>query len=887
MRSIYCRSAIFVLVCTWFFVLPAVGESPPEKRFSVDLADVLPKSKFDSDIKTPDEFFGFALGSRHLRHHQLVDYARYLADASDRVRLLPYGETHGKRPLLMLMVTRDADQQDLASIHAERKQLTSGADLSKLPADAKTVAYYGYNVHGDEASAANAFPAVAYYVAAGKNAALSKTLDRSVLLLDPALNPDGVDRFANWANENRGTYANPNAVDREHNQPWPGGRSNYYWFDLNRDWLPTVHPESRGRIALFHQWKPNLVLDFHEMGGTSSYFFQPGIPARNNPLTPSKVFELTRAFGAEHAKTLDAADQLYFSEERFDDFYMGKGSTYPDLHGAIGILFEQGSTRGLHAKNSSYDRTFAETVANQIRTSFSSLRMLDTLNDELLQHQRDFYTEALALAAKSPVRAYVMHANGDQSRVTEVAALLRRHDIQVWIPKTEINVDGNKFAVGSVAIVPTDQPEFRFIESLMQRTQTFQENIFYDVSAWTVPLAFDLEVIQHKGDLPESWSRESQKRSIDAAQEKPNESDLALKNESIVGFSIDPVSFDVPRLIGMLLREDIQIRVAYEPFTAIGPAGQPIDVTRGSWLAMKSPNVAKWDRVVELVSGEVSKKQLIVHALSTGLTPVGPDLGSNDHRVIPKPELLLVAGAGTSSLDAGSLWHTLDQRWEMPVTLVDADDLKGIDLASYTCVILPSGSYPTWNTSMVEKMRRYASSGGTIVAIGSAIGWLKSKEMIAQSKPNAAEPDSKVETEPAETEPTEVRTFGGAANRAALERIAGAIFSSQADVTHPLAFGFPDASVPVFRTSTTAHQLPSNPLSVAARYDGVLAGYVSEKNRKQLMGTSAVWAENKGSGRIICIADSPTFRGYFRSPERFFSNALLLGPVLKIPSDGM
>ncbi|MEO1617272.1 MAG: M14 family zinc carboxypeptidase, partial [Planctomycetota bacterium] len=401
--------AFGVLVTASAVLVGGSAATATEKdRDAVDLGAVLPAAEFDEAIRTPAQFFGFELGSRHLRHDQLVAYSRYLARNSERVRLIPYGETHGKRPLLMLLVTRGADELNLELVSEARRKLASGQNKS-VPEGAKTVAYFGYSVHGDEASAANAFPAVAYYLAAGKGPAIEGLLDNSMLLLDPALNPDGVDRFANWSNESRGRYANPKGIDREHNQPWPGGRSNYYWFDLNRDWLPTVHPESRGRIRLFHQWKPNVVLDFHEMGSTSSYFFQPGIPARNNPLTPNRVFELTRKFAVEHARVLDDANELYFSEERFDDFYMGKGSTYPDLHGAIGILFEQGSTRGLRSKNDRYDRSFAETVANQIRTSLSSLKMLGVLRDELLEHQRKFHVDALKKAASSRIRAFVLH----------------------------------------------------------------------------------------------------------------------------------------------------------------------------------------------------------------------------------------------------------------------------------------------------------------------------------------------------------------------------------------------------------------------------------------------------------------------------------------------
>ncbi|MEM7478506.1 MAG: M14 family zinc carboxypeptidase, partial [Planctomycetota bacterium] len=304
-----------------------------------DPAAVISGDKHDPSILTPAQFFGFEIGSRHLRHDQVVRYFEYLESASPRVELEHYAKSHGGRPLLAAVISIPENIEKLPELRTRRRKLTSGRARLDLGKDL-LVMYMGYSVHGDESSAFNAAPLVAYHLASSVSEVTRNYLQQGVYLVDPALNPDGVDRFANWSNENRGVFASPSSLDREHVQPWPGGRTNYYWFDLNRDWLPLVHPESKGRVALFHRWKPNVVLDFHEMGGTSSYFFQPGIPARTNPFSPRKNLELTRQFAKEHAASMDQAGELFFTEERFDDFYPGKGSTYPDLHGSVGILFE-------------------------------------------------------------------------------------------------------------------------------------------------------------------------------------------------------------------------------------------------------------------------------------------------------------------------------------------------------------------------------------------------------------------------------------------------------------------------------------------------------------------------------------------------------------------
>lgn len=857
------------IITAWGKPEPVVAQNaqPPS---NVDLSNVLPETSLNPDIKSPEQFFGFQLGSRHLFHHQIVAYSKYLDEASDRVQLIYYAQSHGKRPLLVLMVTRDADSQDFDQLQQQRQRLTTGVNAEATDlSDMKTLAYVGYSIHGDEASGMNAFPAIAYYLAAGDDPLVDQVLDKSILLLDPCLNPDGSERFANWVNENRGRFPSDNENDREHSQAWPRGRTNYYWFDLNRDWLPTAHPESKGRIELFHQWKPDVVLDFHEMGSSSSYFFQPGIPERNNPLTPDSVFQLTRKFAKEHAQAMDSADELYFTEERFDDFYMGKGSTYPDLHGAIGILFEQGSTRGLLSKNDRYTRTFAETVSNQIRTSISSLRAIVDLQQPLLEHKSQFYRDALEMAAKSPIRAYILHANGDQSRVNAAAELLKRHDIQVWQPKEEITVDGNTFHAGSVLIVPTDQPEYRFLQSLMQTEQSFRENIFYDVSAWTLPFAFDLDVIGFRSDLPETWKGNSEPTASTSAPPTM---------ENAIAIAIDPVSLDAPQVVGKLMNAGFNMRVAYDPFVATTSEGEQVDFQRGTWLVLKPTNKPQWSNLAKQLEAATANSDVEINVLTSGLSPTGPDLGSDSNRDIPSANIMLVVGDGTSALDAGALWHYLDHRLEMPATLVNADSIGRTDLNDFTCIILPAGSYSGIGDSTTKKLDAYVANGGTVIAIDSSIRWLQSQNLIGKNEPSSDENKDEIEVAPP-------KRFADASDAAALEGIAGAIFSATIDNTHPLAFGFPDDNMPIFRDSTAKYPVPKNTLTTAATYTGVLAGYVSERNRQQLNKTAAVWAENKGSGRIICIADNPVFRGYFRSSERFLSNAILLGPSLRIPNN--
>jgi hypothetical protein len=831
-----------------------------------DPAAVLPDDERIADLKSPADFFGFPIGSRHLRHDQVHAYFQYLAEHSDRAKAIPYGQTHGRRPLSVLAISDAGHIKQLDLQRNKRSELTTG-NVAKVPDDSLLVMYLGYSVHGDEASAMNAAPLVAYHLCSSLSDEAGAWLKQGIYLVDPALNPDGIDRFANWANENRGRFPSPQGIDREHIQPWPGGRTNYYWFDLNRDWLPLAHPESRGRLRLFHQWKPNVVLDFHEMGGTSTYFFQPGVPARTNPLTPRRNQELTQQLAIEHAKALDDANELYFTKEQFDDFYMGKGSTYPDLHGAVGILFEQGSTRGLRLVNDLTDRHFRDTVANQVRTSLSSLRGAVRLKPELLEFQRAFYQQALESGQAGQMQAYVL--TGSPSRIAAAAELLRRHAIRAHVPPQAIHLSGAQYATGRALVIPTAQPEITFVRSLMEPLQSFKENLFYDVSTWHLPSALDLQMHQHATDLPESWLTDAT-----PAQAAPWQAD-----QTCTGYAIRPEELAAPRLIARLMRIDADVRISTKPMQARkGDTHWPA----GTYLVLRQPNASRWNRILEVLDRAATRDGITAEPIASSMNEMGPDQGSSTVRRLPRCRPLLVVGSGTSAYEAGAIWHFLDVRMGQPVTLVDTSQLAAADLHEYSCVILPGGNYNSWDTRQVTLLKDYVRSGGTLIGISSAITWMQQQEIL----PAAAEQKKSVqETGSTDQMPqqTEIR-FGDAGDARALESIAGAFFLTRIDPTHPLAFGFPDAEVPVFRDHTQRFTLPQNPYQTAARYTGVIAGYVSERNRTRLIPSAAAWVSASGKGRCILLADNPVFRGYVRSSERFLTNAILVGPAINVPA---
>ena len=853
-----------------------------EIAWSANPASVLPRDKRDTAITTPEEFFGFQVGSRHLRHDQLTAYMTNLAEESDRVTLRRYATSHGGRDLFVLVITSPDNHQRIGAIKKSRQRIASGM-LVEPAAGSRSVMYFGYGVHGDEASALNASPLVAYHLASSLSQEVAESLDRSVFLLDPSLNPDGGARFAHWVNENRGRLANPDPQDREHQQYWPRGRTNYYWFDLNRDWLPAVHPESQGRLELFHTWKPNVVLDFHEMGSSSSYFFQPGVRARTNPFTPRRNVELTKEFALSHAKYLDAAGELFFTEEKFDDFYIGKGSTYPDVNGSVGILFEQGSSRGLSVKTSRTRRSFADSIANQIRTSLSSLEAFGRLSEELLQFQCDFFKDALSNGGERD--SYLLI--GESSRIAAVQALLRRHDIEVHSPSQPILMQGKVRKASEVLFVPSEQPQSTLIQSMMSTEQLFQENIFYDVSTWHVPSSFDLEVAPVKpGEVEAIRSSfgSGEKVNLRSSQPVRQRSGGKLNSWAFdkrnVGFALPPTSLNLPKLIAALQEYDTKLRVTSKPFK-IELDSNADQYPEGTLLILKQPNEMIWSEIVKILRQHYSEWNLKPTPITSSMTASGPDLGSDTTINLVKANPALLVGQGTNSYTAGSLWHHLDVRVGQMTTLLDTSTLHSASLEDYSVVIMPDGDYGSLGDRHGKQLKNYLENGGVVVSLCNSIDWLKDHGVVSDSAEVTDSAPHAVTVSDKHGQNT--KRFGDARDNAALKSIAGALFQTKVDSTHPLAFGFPDEQVPVFRRGTYRFPLPKNSYQTAAVYGDVIAGYVSVENREKLEGTAAVFVVPVGKGRIIVLADNPVFRGYMRSTAPFLTNAIYLGPSFQLP----
>jgi hypothetical protein len=830
-----------------------------------DLSYYLPaNATYDTSVPTPKEFFGFGIGDKHLQHYQLHAYFQALSK-SNRCQLVEYARSHGDRPLLLMTITSPKNLKQLDQIRENHLKLANPDRAHEVDVDnSPAVIWMGYGVHGNEPSASNAAPLVAYHLLACQDESVTKMLDETVILLDPCLNPDGFDRFAHWANNHRGSVANSDSQHREHRELSPSGRTNYYWFDLNRDWLPAVHPESRGRLKLYRDWMPNVVLDFHEMGSDSSYFFQPGVPSRSHPLTPKRNFELTQEFAKFHAAALDKIGSFYFTEERFDDYYMGKGSTYPDLHGAVGILFEQASSRGQQQETINGLLEFPFTIRNQVTTSLSSLAATQSNRVSLHEHMRDFYQESLALGRSSPIAGYVFSAGNNRALVGEFVQLLRRHQIRVYAINKDLQLGGKSFRKGVSFVIPAAQPEYRFLLALSELRKEFKDKVFYDITAWSLPMAFGLEWGELESPLAgDLVGKEFDGTYSDARSLEASDQDYA--------YLLEWGDLNAPRAVKRLLENDVPVKVAQQPFRA-SLKGTEKSFPEGTIMipAKNNPSVR------EILSLCVAEDDVRVQPVTTGLTPQGIDLGSGSFAPLTLPKTMLVVGQGVSDNEAGEVWHLFDRRLQMPLTLVDSHAVGTTDLDRYTTIVMVSGTYTNISASASEKLATWLRRGGTLIAIGTSARWIKSQKLAAiEFRDQSSKERNSMRLPYAQAE-----DFG------ALQKIEGTIFSAQLDRTHPIAFGVSGASLPVFRDQTLFIEPSSNPFSTPAVYrdaNPLLSGYASEENVRLAAGSAAVLVKAEGTGRVIAIPNNPLFRGFWYGTERLFVNSVFFGPLIRDP----
>ena len=807
---------------------------------------------YNNSILSPEEFVGYEIGFQHTRHDQIVSYLTYLSSVSNNANLMEYGKTHEGRKLVMLCVSSKDNLEDIDSIKKEHLKYIDPDIEIKNDNTLPIVINLGYNVHGNEPSSSEAAMLTAYTLVASMNSKINNYRNNAIIFIDPTINPDGRDRHTQWANQFKSKNLISDGMDAEHNESWPRGRTNHYWFDLNRDWLLAINPESRGKLKWYHSWYPNVVTDFHEMGTNSNYFFEPmKSNASEKPLMPKENYEdLNSLFATYYSKNLDSIGSFYFTKEAFDGTYPGYGSSYPDLQGGLAILFEQASSRG-HLQETDYGTiSFAFTIRNQYVSSISTVQAAVENKRKLRDYQKKFFETSISDVTNDKIKAYRFGDVYDQNRTKAFIDKLLIHKVKTY-------KSGDKF------IVPVKQSQSRMVKNIFESYDTYRDSVYYDASAWSISNFYNMK---HEGV-----------KSFKLGEEVISTDDLvnpSLVNKSEYAYIVDWDDYNSPAFINFLQEKDIIVYSAFKPFSIKNKS-----FNYGSVLIPVSKQEINSEELFKIITKAQTKFQVPVYNTSTGFSVKGIDLGSNNFKVLEPVKAAILIGDGINSYEAGEVWHLLDTRLDMKLVKIRINQFSRVNLNKYNSLTLVSGSYNLLDSVSKEKIKNWVKKGNTLITIANASKWVIKEKIVNESLTVLKDSSSLKEFKRL--------PYVEASEHIGKEKIGGTIFKTNIDLTHPIAFGYRDGQIPVYKNNNVFLKPAKNHYSNVSLYDKNphIDGFVSKDNLNNFIKNSASIIVSKvGSGRVILFADNPNFRGSWYGTNKLFLNALFFGNQISVPN---
>ena len=806
---------------------------------------------FNKNIPTPEEFLGYPIGEQHTRHDQIVAYFYKLAEVSEKATIELYGKTHENRKLVMLTVSSKENLNNLSSIKEKHLQFVNPKLSPKNYDEVPVFIQLGYNVHGNEPSSSEAALLTAYTLVASTNTEITNYLNKSVIFIDPTINPDGRDRHTQWANQFKAKQLVSDNIDAEHIEGWPRGRTNHYWFDLNRDWLLGVHPESKGKLKWMHSWYPNVVTDFHEMGTNSNHFFEPMKPIGSwDPIMPKENYEdLNNLFAPYFSSALDKIGSFYYTKESFDGTYPGYGSSYPDLQGGLALLFEQASSRG-HVQDTDYGKiTFPFTIRNQYTSSFATIKAAVENKAFLRKYQQTFFKSAISKKAKTGFAGYEFGDDYDANRNKAFLDQLLSHKIKVY-------KKGKKF------VVPLKQPQHRMVQTMFETYSKYRDSVYYDASAWSVANFYNMK---YKG-------LNSVKLGSEITSTNNIVNNVKIQKASYA-YILDWDDYYTPSALYYMQSKGLTVASAFKPFTIKTTNGDK-SFNYGSLLIPISKQNKTSSEVYKIVSDAQAKYNIPVFGTNSGYSIKGIDLGSNNFRALTKPKVAMLIGEGVSSYEAGEVWHLLDTRVDMPITKIRMNSIRRANLDKYNTIVIVSGNYSQLDSIQIKKLKNWASKGNTIVSIAGGSKWLVDKKIVKESFTKKAKSKDK------KKEAVKRLPYVDARENRGRDRVGGIILEVDLDLTHPLGFGYRRAKLPVYKNNMVFLSPSKNPYSTVAKYttNPHIDGFITQKNLDTFIKPSASLLVSRiGRGRAVLFADNPNFRGAWYGTNKLFLNALFLG----------
>ncbi len=875
-----CLSSLLIFLSTILLAQPTLVDS---ERYPLD-----PNLSYNSAIPSPTSYLGYEPGQEITMYHQVVDYMRALADASPRVKLDEYGKTYEGRPLIYLVISSEENQQNLEEIRQNNLRLANTTELSASDAETlitsqPVITLLSYSIHGNEASTTEAAIQVAYRLAAAQDDETLDILDNSVIIMYPCVNPDGRDRYTYWYKSMQRNLLATEPYDNEHDAPWPNGRTNHYWFDLNRDWVWLVHPESRGHIGVYQQWMPQVHVDYHEQGYNNNYFTAPGTTPRNLTL-PDQYEALSDTFGMANVREFDKNQISYFTREAFDFFYPGYGSSYTTVMGAIGMLTEQGGIGGGRAieTNDEFVLTLRNRLFDHYTTSFATLKKAAQKKAEL---RRYFYNALRPETSKVSTQAYIL-PDDSLSYLYDVLDILLKHGVNINRAEEDFSVrdaanyrNGNssnrQFRSGDI-IVSADQPKHLFLNSIMQPQLDIEDSVMYDMATWSAPLAYNLDAYTTDQAVNVASQPISEAPSYPSGVSNP---------DATYAFAIEWQQPHAPQALSMLWEKDYRVRSVLKPFRIDNQL-----FGRGSLVVLLGRNEKSGEEVQQDMQQIADSAQVRIVGLNSGRVTDGIDLSSRYSRPLKAPKVAMLVDQPFSVYSSGQLWFLFDQVSKYPITRIRASSLQQTslpklgrrygyaDLNDFDVLLLPGTDdlKEVFDEQALSTLKSWVNSGGTLIATEDCV------EYLAQGDSSF----TGVETLKAPQDSSQTAKYLPYAEREdyyGWKRTPGSALNSTLDNTHPLAFGMPN-QLYALKFGNTALAANTKMQTVGYYNDNpqelLASGYVAKDNLAHLAGHVFAGVVPMGQGKVVLFTDNTQYRMFWRGPSRMMQNAVMLLPSL-------
>ncbi|NLZ18924.1 MAG: zinc carboxypeptidase [Bacteroidales bacterium] len=795
---------------------------------------------YNKAIPTPASVLGFEIGEYQTLPEQGVAYIKALAEASDRVLLRQYGWTHERRPLYLLIISTEQNIRDIDRIKAEHDKLSDPSADGKT--DGPVFNWFGNTIHGNETSGFNASLLLAYHLAAARTPYTQKVLENNIVLIDPMINPDGIGRFAEWVNSHRGAVPNPDEQEMEHTETWPGGRSNHYWFDLNRDWINQTQPESRYRAVAMLDWKPNIYTCAHEQGSDANYHFSPGEPTRVHPLIPDECQAFIRRLASDYyAPAFDRQGLMYFSGEVYDDYYPGRGREYLDFFGGIALLWEEQSSRGFLRNTVNGLLSFPMSIHNQLTTELATLQGATDMREELLDYQKRYYRET----SREGSGYYVFGSSEDLASTVRLAETVSRNGVKIYRLGRTVTADGRTFVPDSAFVVPVRQARHRMVEALFEIRESYADSLSYDITGWTMPMAFNLPYAK--------VSTASQGEEFHFSDPQP----AGAYSRASFAYAFEWNGFYAPRALYRLLSQGVFAKVSQDGFTD----GKK-HFSRGSVIvplgaAYQSLPQEEIHRLMQTIARE---DMVDVYALDSGFT-AGHNLGSANFLRARLPRVAVIGSYEAASVPVGDLWHLMDQHYLMPLSILPSEGIAGLDLDRYNVIFVTSG-HASMSASALAKVRSWVERGGTLVTLEQGHQFLRRMGLdglkTKSQKLNTDIPYSQV------------------ASAVRAQSIPGVILEAGIDPSHPLCWGYKESRLPVFKNNAIMFEPLENRLRTPLVHSDpvLLSGNLLPRLQGMLAGTPVAVVTALGSGRAISFSIDPSFRAVWYGSSKLTANAI-------------